>query len=179
MQSKSSLAVLIGVVALASGPSVGASRAHGVPTPVERSAPHEALSFFEGTWTTADAKPEDNFREVCTWLAEGRRHMVCRSKWMATAGPREGLSIFSFESSTGEYLYHGFRAGGAVVTQRGRRTQNGWVFGSDRGLGADRVRTRVTIESSLERGFTFLSETAQGDGPWSEAGRAVYQRLGQ
>lgn len=161
-------AVLIG--------SPGRAAAQAAPAPTEPSESHEALSFFQGSWTTAESTPEDEFRETCGWLPEGRRHMVCRSTWLTATGRREGLSIFSFDSSTGDYLYHGFRSGGAVLTQRGRRTPTGWIFRSERGTGPEKVRTRVTIESNSQGGFNFLSETATGDGPWKEAARFVYQR---
>jgi hypothetical protein len=154
------------------------SRAQTASAPPQPSEPHEALSFFEGSWTTSEAKPEENFRETCSWLPTERRHMVCRSQWLTANGPREGLSIFSVDSSSGDYLYNGFRPSGIVVTHRGQRTPKGWIFGSERSLGAERVRTRITIESTPEGGFNFLSETATGDGPWKAAARIVYQRRG-
>ena len=144
--------------------------------PSNPSPPHERLRFFEGTWTTADSTAEDGFREVCAWLPEGRRHMVCRSRWMTPSGPREALSVFSHDSTTGDYLYTGFRAGGAHVIQRGREQNGRWLFHSERGEGADRVRARVTIEPS-DDGFTFLSESAKGNEPWGEGARVLYRRL--
>ncbi len=33
----------------------------GLPSPSERSEPHEALAFYEGTWTRLDGKPEEDF----------------------------------------------------------------------------------------------------------------------
>ena len=68
------------------------------PSPVEPSTPHERLRFFEGTWTTTDSTPADGFRETCSWLPQGRRHMVCVSHWKTESGPREGMSVFSFDS---------------------------------------------------------------------------------
>ena len=144
--------------------------------PSNPSPPHERLRFFEGTWTTADSTNEDGFREVCAWLPEGRRHMVCRSRWATPSGPREGLSVFSFDSATGDYLYTGFRTGGALVMQRGREQSGRWLFKSERGEGPDRVRTRVTIEPT-DGGFAFLSESAKGDQPWQEGARVIYRRV--
>ena len=140
--------------------------------------PHEALAFFEGTWTTSDAKPEDEFSETCAWLPAGRRHMVCRSRWKTAAGPREGLSIFSHDERTAEYLYHGFRPGGAVVVHRGLRLPDGWSFTSERGEGEERVRTRVTIGRVAEGRFSFHIETARADGPWATGARLEYRRIG-
>ena len=64
----------------------------GLPSPSERSEPHEALAFYEGTWTRLDGKPEEDFRETCSWLPGGRRHMVCRARWQTANGPRETLA---------------------------------------------------------------------------------------
>jgi hypothetical protein len=163
--------------------SLAAAVGHAYPQPAgppsALSEPHEALAFFEGTWTTSDATPEDDFRETCTWLPEGRRHMICRSRWRTEAGYREGISIFSFDPPTGEYRYHGFRSGGAVVTQKGQRLPNGWLFTSDRSAGADRVQTRVTIERTAPDRFSFLSESARGDNPWLVGTKVDYVRVGQ
>jgi hypothetical protein len=140
-------------------------------------SPHERLAFFEGQWTTSDAKPEDVFHETCAWLGAARRHMVCRASWVAPTGRVEGLSVFSYEASSGDFLYHGFRSGGAVVVQRGRPTADGWAFASEQGEGATRVRQRVSIAARADRGFDFVAESASGDGPWTERSRVSYRRL--
>jgi hypothetical protein len=159
--------------------AVGCAYAQPASSPGAPSEPHDALAFFEGTWTTSDAAPEEDFKETCAWLPEGRRHMICRSRWRAEAGHREGLSIFSYDSSASEYRYHGFRAGGAVVTLSGRRLPKGLLFSSDRGTGPDRMQTRVTIEKTAPDRFSFLSESAKGDGPWQVGAKVEYVRVGR
>jgi len=159
--------------------AVGCAYAQPAITPATPSDPHEALVFFEGTWTTSDATPEDESRETCAWLAEGRRHMVCRSRWRTTDGYREGLSIFSYNLASGEYQYHGFRSSGAVATQKGQRLPKGWLFTSDRGDGKDRVQTRVTIEKTAEGRFSFVSETAKGSEAWQATPKFEYIRIGK
>ena len=153
--------------------------AQQVASPATPSEPHEALAFFEGTWTTSDATAEDDFRETCAWIPESRRHMMCRSRWRVEGGRREGLSIFSYDPSGGEYMYHGFRAGGAVVTHKGQRLPKGWSFTSDRGTGSDRLQTRVTIEKITQDRFSFLSESAKGDNPWRVGAKLDYLRVTQ
>ena len=177
MPASKLFAIRILALALGSALGFGSSQAQSANPQMLASDPHEALSFFEGSWTTSEAKTEDDFRETCSWFAEGRRHMVCRSRWLTTTGAREGLSIFSYDPATREYLYHGFRSSGAVVTQRGTRTARGWIFGSERGEGADRRRARVTIERNPDGGFDLLSETASADGPWKAGASIVYRRL--
>lgn len=156
--------------------TVATAQSAAVPRPLDHSPPHERLGFFEGSWTTADATPEEGFLEVCAWLAEGRRHMVCKSRWNTSSGPREGLSVFSYDSANEEYVYNGFRAGGSHVIQRGSEQGGRWQFRSERGNGADRLRSRVTIEPN-DRGFTLLSETSKGDEPFRAGAKVEYLRL--
>ena len=140
-------------------------------------APEERLRFFEGTWTTADATPELGFRETCAWLPEGRRHMVCRSRWNTPSGPREGMSVFSFDRASGQFVYNGFRSSGAWVLQRGEEQGGRWRFGSEEGQGEARVRTRVTMEADGDQGFVFVAESSTGDGPWRQTSKVVYRRV--
>ena len=139
------------------------------PSPATPSPMHEKLAFFEGEWSVAGMEAQQ-FREVCRWLPEGRRHMTCRSSWRTESGPREGLSIFSYAQET--YLYHGFRTGGAVVTQRGHPTPDGWRFESDDGG----KRSRVTITATPE-GMRFVAETAEPGGAWKASPEVRYIRV--
>jgi hypothetical protein len=140
------------------------------PTPVTPMTPmaaHEALAFFEGSWTTEERPADQAFVETCAWLPAGRRHMVCRSTWRTASGPREGWSIFSYRSSDSTYLYYGLRAGGAVEPMRGRRLVDGWEFLSESGEGASRQRVRVTITRVNPKRFRLVAEAAVGDNPWT------------
>ena len=141
------------------------SQPAGLPSPSERSEPHEALAFYEGTWTILDKKHE-GYRETCSWLAEGRRHIVCKSRVQTANGPQESLGVYSYDQTSGEYLYHGFGAGGIVSTERGQRIPKGFRFFSERGTGADRVRTRFTIEEAAQGRVNTVTETAKAEEPW-------------
>jgi len=154
---------------LSFGPSAGA--AQPAVAPHEPSTPHERLAFFEGTWTTEPPMAAD-FREICSWLPHGRRHMVCRSSWLVGTAPREAMSVFSYDASNGTYLYHGLRPGGAVATQRATVADGVWTFDT----GPTGPRTRVTVTPTAT-GFTFVEEAADGQGAWVERGRVQYQRL--
>jgi hypothetical protein len=83
--------------------ALSAGSAWAQPTQAPAVAPHEALRFFEGTWTVAGAPPEQDFRETCRWMTGSRRHMVCMSRWNAADGAREGISIFSYDAAQGRY----------------------------------------------------------------------------
>lgn len=136
-------------------------------TPLTPSPAHEELGFFEGAWTIEERPAEQELLETCAWQNAGRRHMVCRSNWRVGSGMREGVSIFSFRAVDSTYLYHGFRAGGAVETLHGRRLADGWEFGSEEGVGPTRQRIRVTITRLGARRFRLVAESAVGDGPWT------------
>ena len=133
------------------------------PRPMERSEPHEALAFYEGTWTVPG---KDDWRETCSWLAEGRRHIVCRPRWQVANGALEGLSVFSYDETSGEYLSHRFKPGGRVSTERCQRIPKGFRCMNERGKGADQVRERFTIEEGVAGRVSTVFETAKADRPW-------------
>lgn len=150
--------------------------AAGQATPMTPSPPHEALTFFEGTWTTEESAPESRFVETCAFMASGRRHMICRSTWQTSTGPREGMSIFSYNAGDSTYLYYGLRSSGLVEPMRGRLLPDGrgWQFTSEKGGGLDRLRERVTITPAGDR-FRLVAESATGDGPWKVEGTQNYR----
>ena len=174
------MSVVIRLVALAAGlASVSGcanSQTVGSTSPSQPSEPHEALAFYEGTWTHLDGKPEEGFRERCSWLAEGRRHMVCRARWKTATGARETLGIYSHDPATGDYQYHGFAASGAVVKERVQRHPKGWLYTTDHGSGPERMRTRETLEQTAEGRVKAIHETAKGEGPWVIDGTVEYVR---
>lgn len=143
-------------------------------TPMTPSPPHEALSFFEGSWTIEERPAPQEFVEACAWLPAGRRHMVCRSTWLAASGAREGWSIFSYRAADSTYLYHGLRAGGAVEPMQGRQLPDGWEFLSEAGVGAERQRMRVVITQLAAQRFRLVASAATGDGPWEVVGTEHY-----
>ena len=120
---------------------------------------------------------QDNFVETCAWLPEGRRHMVCRVRWTGDSGPQEGMSVFSYSTSDTAYQYHGFRAGGRVVAQRGTLEGGVWRFFDEQGTGAALTRIRVTITPKAEGSFVFVRETAVGEGPWKAGTEVCYVRI--
>lgn len=155
-------------LALLVTPAVLPAQAPATPmTPMTPSPPHEALTFFEGSWTTEERPASQGFVETCAWLPAGRRHMVCRSTWTVATGAREGWSIFSYRAADSTYLYYGLRAGGSVEPMRGRRLPDGWEFLSEVGDGPTRQGTRVTITRLAPRRFRLVAATSVGDGPWT------------
>lgn len=92
--------------------------------------------------------------------------MVCRTRWTSPTGPMEGMSILSYSTKNTTYQYHGYRAGGRVVVQRGSEEAGVWRFLEEEGTGAALTRIRVTIRSPADGTVVFVRETAIGDGPW-------------
>ena len=164
--------LLAGAAALAGAQTPPTQTGPAVP-----SAPHERLAFFEGSWRAAGVPAADNFVETCGWLPEGRRHMVCRTRWAAASGPREGWSIFSYTVGDARYTYHGFRAGGSVVVLQGHEQGGVWRFDGEQGRGDALTRTRATITAQPDGGFVFVQETAIAAGPWSAGAPVRYERI--
>jgi hypothetical protein len=157
---------LLPVVLVAWFASVAVSaRSQPADSPSARSEPHEALAFYEGTWTP-QGKKLGRYRESCAWLTGGRRHVVCTARADTANGPVESLGVYSYDPTRGEYLYHGFGSRGAVSTERGQRISNGFRFVSESGVGADRVRTRFTITEGAPGRVNTVNEVAKADGPW-------------
>jgi hypothetical protein len=171
--------VICHVVALAAWVALvsGCANSHSadLPSPLERSEPHAALAFYEGTWTILD-KEHEGYRETCSWLDEVRRHIVCRARVQKADGPRESLGVYSYDQARGEYLYHGFGSRGVIMIERGQRIPNGFHFTSERGAGADRVRTRFTIVEGAQGRVNTVSETSKAEGPWLVDERREYLR---
>ncbi len=159
--------------ALASMAGCVQAQASNGARPLERSEPHEALGFFEGTWTVPGRQ---DWRESCTWLPEGRRHIVCRPRWDRPDGAVENLSVYSYDDVNGTYVVHGFKSNGRFESDRGQRLSNGFRFMSDSGTGADRVRERFTLEEGVAGRVTAVSEKALADGPWVVNHRTDYLR---
>ena len=153
---------------------VSPARSQTPVTPMTPSPAHEAMAFFEGSWTTEERPADQRFVETCNWLPSGRRHMVCKSTWQTPTGPREGWSIFSFRAADSTYIYTGLRAGGTLVPMTGRSLPDGWEFLSETGSGATRERAKVAITRLGPQRFRLVASTATGDGPWQEAGVEHY-----
>ncbi|MES2992315.1 MAG: hypothetical protein V4844_12930 [Pseudomonadota bacterium] len=139
----------------------------------ERSEPHEALVFFEGTWS---ASGRSGWREVCTWLPEGRRHIVCKPRWETAKGTAEGLTVFSFDELKGVYHSHVFQANGKFSVENGRPVPGGFQFESESGAGAERVRERLTLQDAADGRVSAVAESAKGDGPWVFERKTDYLR---
>lgn len=152
--------------------------ARATPSPRTPSAPHERLTFFEGTWTVEELAPSRRFREQCAWLPEGRRHMVCRNRSVTASGePREGMSLFSYRAADSTYLYYGLGTSGSIEVLQGRATPDGWEFQGTRGVGPEpgRERVRVQIVRLAARRFRFVEQTARGSSAFS-AGDTIHYR---
>ncbi len=148
--------------------------AQAPPTPLSPSAPHEALSFYEGSWTIEERPAAEQFVETCAWLNAGRRHMVCRSRWSVATGPREGMSLFSYRAADSTYLYYGLRAGGAVEALEGRQVPGGFQFWTPPARGRRGERIRVTMTRVGPQRFDFVAESSLDGGPWKVEGTEHY-----
>ncbi len=162
------LAMLFGLLV----PAATSARLHAQdvpsPPPTAFSAPrpaHERLAVFEGTWTRADLPPGQTFRDTCAWLAEGRRHMICRQRQESASGAREQVVIYSYRGADAMYLVTVFLAGGQVWRYEGQLDGDRWVLNlvSARPDSPQRLRQVVIPKGDTIR---FMEEVSENGGPW-------------
>jgi hypothetical protein len=168
----------VSLCAMASALHAQAAPAARPAPPSQPSAPHERLSFFEGSWTVEEMPAERGFRERCAWLEGGRRHMLCRSRSRSASGDwRDGLSMFSYRPTDSSYVYYGLRPSGATQQLVGRVAPDGdgWEFTGDETTAAGRVRTQVRIARLPNGRFRFVERTARGDAPFTTADTIHYR----
>jgi hypothetical protein len=153
-----------------SSPPPGA--AAGAPA---RHPGYDKLQMFVGDWTIEGR--ENTYVEKCDWF-DGRFHMVCHTESKRSDGSvGRGISILGYLPEEDAYTYHGIGSRGRNETMRG--TFEGSVFkahGESRD-GGKRVKSRVTIAPAANGDFTFRSESATDDGPWTIDGSILYKRM--
>ena len=145
------------------------------PDPTVVSAPHEKMSFFEGTWSVEPGAHE----ETCAWLPGGRRHMVCRS-WRQRPGEttrRETIQILSYQPHNATYLAHFAFPSGDTVTYVGRVEGDRWVLDMQPSpLLPSNQRFREIITKAGDR-LRFVEERSVDGGPWSITEDYQYRRV--
>lgn len=126
---------------------------------------HERLAVFEGTWTRANLPPGQSFRETCAWLAEGRRHMICRQRSESPSGAMEQVVIYSYRGADAMYLVTVLLAGGQVWRYEGQLDGDRWVLNlvSARADSPQRLRQVVIPAGDTIR---FMEEVSENGGPW-------------
>jgi hypothetical protein len=178
-----SVATVLTVATSAAAQGRGARRPVDPATP---SAPHERMTFFEGTWSMepggyfkSGAAPQTAHEETCAWLAGGRRHMVCRS-WRAGADStkRESIYILSYRDADSTYVSHFAFAGGANLVYYGRVEGDRWVMNLQpppRWPANERLRTIITAVPG--GGLRFVEEHSVDGGPWTITEDYRYRRV--
>lgn len=168
--------VLLGVLVIvgpASAQGAGESRPQGPMTP--RPA-HERLAVFEGVWTSADTIPGVSFRETCSWMEGGRRHMICRSRYESPNGNVEHRTIYSYRGRDSTYVVTALLGTGQVWTYEGRVQDGRWVF--------DRVFDRPDVTQRLRMVVTpagdtihFIEESSENGAAWKVTEDYRYVRI--
>ena len=130
---------------------------------------YEKLRVFEGTWTLEGAPPEREFIETCTWMPEGRRHLICRTRYRSELGPQERMAIYSYRASDSTYLVYALMRTGEAFLYAGRPFGDRWILdflphADDlRWRPAQRVRMVITVQSDTLR---FVEESSENGRPW-------------
>lgn len=131
-----------------------------VVLPAQAPPPSERLVVFEGTWAREGA-PADGPREVCSWLAGGRRHLVCQTEAKTAKGTIAALRIHSYRQQT--YVVHSVIGNGPAWTYTGGPEGDRWIFTMDRPNSSQRIRQVITPSQDRIR---FVEESSKDNGPW-------------
>lgn len=166
-------------LSLAAVSAQDATRRAQTPPMTPRPA-YERLGVFEGTWTLEGSPPEREFIETCNWMPEGRRHLMCRTRYRNELGPQERMAIYSYRASDSTYLVYALMRTGEAFLYAGRSVGDRWVMdflphaGDLRWRPAQRVRMVITVQSDTIR---FVEESSENGGPWQISEDYRYVRV--
>ena len=153
---------LIGVV----GPTVAQE---GPPKPGPE---HKKMAYFLGTWDfrgEAKAGPMGpggpiTFKESCE-LFEGGFAVICRSEGKSPMGPTKSLSIMTYDAEKKAYTYTGVESNAPVFTALGQAESGTWSWSSEGKMGAQVMKTKVTIKEAGPTSYEFRMEVSTNGGP--------------
>jgi hypothetical protein len=109
------------------------------------------------------------FRETCTWMPEGRRHLICRTRYNSDRGPQERMTIYSYRAADSTFLVYALMRTGEAFSYAGRPDGNRWLFDflpHAHDLRSDqrhRLRMVITVQPDTIR---FVEESSENGGPW-------------
>jgi hypothetical protein len=126
---------------------------------------HERLAVFEGVWTTAERAAGVEFRETCSWMDGGRRHMICRARSTGPQGVIENRTIYSYRGRDSTYVVTALLANGQLWTYHGRPDGGRWVFHLQDDRPGSSQRLRMTVIPGEDR-IRFVEESSEDGGPW-------------
>jgi hypothetical protein len=140
--------------------SAGRARSPLTPRPA-----HERLMAFEGTWRRLGEPAERTVIDTCAWLAEGRRHMVCRQRAERPGGASEQMAVYSYRGADSTYTLTVFLSGGQVWRYAGHPEGNRWTFylQSNRSDATPRLRQIVVASGDTLR---FIEEASEDGNTW-------------
>jgi hypothetical protein len=164
---KTVIAVACGMLAI-----VGITRAQEAPKPGPE---HKKIEFFAGKWNfagTTQASPMGpagpvTFTETCE-MFEGGFALVCRSEGKNPTGPAKSLSVMSYDSGKKTYVYHAVETNMPAFTAFGNTTNGTWNWTSESKMGANTMKSKVTITQTGQNGYTFAFEMAMDNGPFQK-----------
>jgi Protein of unknown function (DUF1579) len=161
------IAVACGVLAI-----VGITRAQEPPKPGPE---HKKIEFFAGKWNvtgTAKASPMGpagpfTSTDVCE-MFEGGFALVCRTEGKGPMGPSKSLSIMSYDTGKNAYVYHAVETNMPAFTAWGNTTDGTWNWTSESKMGANTMKSKVTITQTGPNGYDFIFEMSMDDGPFQQ-----------
>ena len=130
---------------------------------------YQRLAYFAGTWTfTGEAKagpmgpagPITN-RETCEMM-DGGFALVCRAEGKGPGGPTKSVSIMTYDMAKKAYTYTAAGSGAPVFTALGQVAGPVWTWTSEMSMGAETMKTKVTVREGGPTSYDFTMEAAVG-----------------
>jgi hypothetical protein len=168
------------VAALTAAQGTGAAEPKQPEAP---SAPHERMAFFEGTWELepggipASIARAAGRRETCSWLAGGRRHILCRTSRASGSGRQDSLYVLSYSEHDRKYLAWFAFPDGQNLLYHGTLDGDRWIMElqpTPLVAGGFRLRTTITPTGT---GMRFVEEGSKDGGVWEVGEDYRYKRV--
>lgn len=133
----------------------------------------ERLEFLIGTWTVESM--EDSFTETCEWYHQ-RSHVVCSSETVTAGGTRKGVSVFSYSTRKGRYVYYHYGSSGVANEMDVFIVDKSLLATYERQVGADLVREQVWMTPRADGTYDFREDDSTNGGPWTTVASVHYLR---
>jgi hypothetical protein len=166
--------------------SCAAAQGSGAAAPKQaeaRSAPHERMAFFEGTWELepggfpASIARDAGRHETCSWLAGARRHILCRTSRESAGGSRDSIYVLSYSEHDKKYVAWFAFQDGQNLLYHGTLDGDRWIMElQPTPVVPSRLRLRTTV-TPTESGMRFVEEGSNDGGAWEVGEDYRYKRV--
>lgn len=133
---------------------------------------HAKMAYFQGKWTSeGEMKPNPygpagkfTFTEECDWLS-GNFALLCRSEGQMLGMTTKGLSVMSYDSNAGTYVYFETNSMGENTFSRGTVDGDMWTWTNETPMNGKTVHSKFTLKRLTDDTASYKFEMATGSEP--------------